>query len=118
MALDIGPGDEVIVPDETWVATANAVRYVGAVPVFADVELDSWTLSAESVESLITSNTRALIPVHMYGHPAKMDSILQVARRHDLKVIEDAAPAIGAEWMGRRCGTFSHFSAFKGLSYW
>jgi perosamine synthetase len=113
MALDIGPGDEVIVPDETWVATANAVRYVGAVPVFADVELDSWTLSAESVESLITSNTRALIPVHMYGHPAKMDSILQVARRHDLKVIEDAAPAIGAEWMGRRCGTFSHFSAFS-----
>jgi perosamine synthetase len=113
MALGIGPKDEVIVPDQTWVATANAVRYVGAIPVFADVELDSWTISSNSIEKLITPNTKAVIPVHMYGHPTKMDLVLEVARRHNLKVIEDAAPAIGAEWMGRRCGTFGHFAAFS-----
>lgn len=113
MALDIGPGDEVIVPDETWVATANAVRYTGATPVFADIEFDTWNLDAASVEKMITSRTKAIVPVHMYGHPARMDGILEVAQRHNLRVVEDAAPAIGAEWNGQRCGSFGDFGAFS-----
>ncbi len=113
LALDIGPGDEVIVPDQTWVATANAVRYVGATPVFADVELDTWNLDARSVEKLITNKTKAIMPVHMYGHPARMSEILNVAKRHNLKVVEDAAPAIGAQWQGKSCGSFGDFGAFS-----
>ena len=112
-ALDIGPGDEVIVPDLTWVATANAVRYVGATPIFADIELDTWNIDAGSAEALITPRTKAIMPVHMYGHPARMDRVLAVARKHGLYVIEDAAPAIGAEWQGRRCGSFGDFAAFS-----
>lgn len=113
MGLDIGPGDEVIVPDETWVATANAVRYVGAIPVFADIELDTWNIDSTSIESLITSRTKAIIAVHMYGHPARMSKVMQVAQKYGLKVIEDAAPAIGAEWEGQRCGSFGDFAAFS-----
>jgi perosamine synthetase len=113
MASGVGPGDEVIVPDETWVATANAVRYVGAVPVFADVELDTWNIDAKSLESLITPRTKAVVVVHMYGHPARMNRILEVARKHNLRVVEDAAPAIGAEWQGQRCGSFGDFAAFS-----
>lgn len=113
MALGIGEGDEVIVPDLTWVATANAVRYVGATPVFADIELDSWNLDARSFEALITPRTKAVIAVHTYGHPARMSAILEVAGQHGLKVIEDAAPAIGAEWRDRRCGAFGDFAAFS-----
>lgn len=113
MSMDIGPGDEVIVPDQTWVATANAVRYVGAIPVFADVELDTWNIDSKSVESLITNNTKAIIPVHMYGHPARMTKIIEVANKYNLKIVEDAAPAIGAEWEGKRCGSFGDFAAFS-----
>lgn len=113
MSLDIGPGDEVIVPDETWVATANAVRYVGAIPVFADIELDTWNIDASSIETLITPKTKAIIAVHMYGHPARMSNIQEVARKHGLKLVEDAAPAIGAEWKGQRCGSFGNFAAFS-----
>jgi perosamine synthetase len=112
-ALGIGPGDEVIVPDITWVATANAVLYVGATPVFADVEEDSWCLSPASFESKITPRTRAVIPVHLYGHPARMCEILEIARQHELNVVEDAAPAIGAEWQGKRTGTFGDFACFS-----
>lgn len=113
MALNIGPGDEVIVPDQTWVATANAVRYVGAIPVFADIELDTWNLDVNSVEKLITSKTKAIMPVHMYGHPARMTALLDLAQKHNLKVVEDAAPAIGAEWEGKRCGSFGDFAGFS-----
>jgi perosamine synthetase len=113
MALDIGVGDEVIVPDQTWVATANAVRYVGAIPVFADIELDTWNIDVKSVEKLITSKTKAIMPVHMYGHPARMTALLQLAKKYGLKVVEDAAPAIGAEWEGKRCGSFGDFAGFS-----
>jgi perosamine synthetase len=113
LALGIGPGDEVIVPDLTWVATANAVAYAGATPVFADVEPDSWCLDAESLRGKITSRTKAVIPVHLYGHPAHMDAILPVAAAHGLRVIEDAAPAVGAEYQGQRCGSFGDFSCFS-----
>lgn len=112
-ALGIGPGDEVIVPDLTWVATANAVLYVGATPIFADVEAGSWCLDPNSFESCITPMTKAVIPVHLYGHPCDMDSILRIAEKHGLYVIEDAAPSIGAEYKGHRIGSFGHFAAFS-----
>ncbi len=112
-ALGIGPGDEVIVPDITWVATANAVVYVGATPVFADVDVKSWCMDPSSFEKLITPRTKAVIPVHLYGHPAPIDQIVKIARKHKLYVIEDAAPAIGAEWKGQKVGTFGDFAAFS-----
>lgn len=112
-ALGIGPGDEVIVPDITWVATANAVLYVGATSIFADIEADSWCLDPKSFESLITEKTKAVIPVHLYGHPAKMDEIVSIARKHNLYIVEDAAPAIGASCFGQRTGTFGDFAAFS-----
>jgi perosamine synthetase len=109
----IGPGDEVIVPELTWVATASAVLYRGGTPIFADVEPDSWCVDPESVRSLITPQTRAIMPVHLYGHPAQADVISQIADEHGLTVIEDAAPAIGAELRGRRVGTFGDVACFS-----
>lgn len=112
-ALGIGPGDEVIVPETTWVATANAAVYNGAIPIFADIEPDSWCLDPKSFEALITERTKAVIPVHLYGHPARMDKIMEIARRYNLYVVEDAAPSIGAEFQGQRTGTFGDFAAFS-----
>jgi perosamine synthetase len=113
LALGIGKGDEVIVPELTWVATANAVLYTGATPVFADVEDDSWCLDAESAATKVTPRTKAVIPVHLYGQPARMDRIWALARAHDLRVVEDAAPSIGAEYQGKRTGSFGHFGCFS-----
>jgi perosamine synthetase len=113
LAAGIGPGDEVIVPDITWVATANAVLYAGATPVFCDVERETWCMDPEIMRAAITDRTRAAIPVHLYGHPARMHAILPIAEAHGLKVIEDAAPSIGAECEGRRTGTFGDAAAFS-----
>jgi perosamine synthetase len=112
-ALGIGIGDEVIVPDQTWVATANAVRYVGATPIFVDINPDDWTINPSNIERSITSKTKAIIPVHMYGHPAKMEQVLQISEKYNLFVVEDAAPSIGAEYKGKKTGSFGHFSAFS-----
>ena len=113
LALGIGDGDEVIVPTLTFVATANAVTYCGARPRFADVDPQTWTLDPRSVEALITPRTRAIIPVHLYGHVADMDAINELARRHGLHVVEDAAEAHGAEWGTRRAGSLGHLGAFS-----
>ena len=113
MALEIGIGDEVIVPDITWVSTANVVHAVGATPIFADVNINTWTIDPQSRESIITKNTKAIIPVHMYGHPAEMDKILDIANKYDLKIIEDAAPSIGSEFKGQKTGSFGDFSCFS-----
>lgn len=113
MALEIGQGDEVIVPDITWVSTANVVHAVGANPIFADVDIDTWTLDPKSVESKITKNTKAIMPVHMYGHPVNMDGIIELAKKYNLKIVEDAAPSIGALYKGKKTGTFGDFSAFS-----
>lgn len=113
IALGIKSGDEVIVPDITWVATAMAVVYVGATPIFADIEPNSWCLAPDSFEALITEKTKAVVPVHLYGHPARMDRIIEIARKHNLYVVEDAAPAIGAEFQGQKTGTFGEFAAFS-----
>jgi len=111
--LDIGLGDEVIVPSFTFVATANAVRYTGATPVFVDSEPRTWNLDPDAVEAAITPRTRAIIPVHVYGHPADMGRIMDIARRHKLWVVEDAAEAHGAEYRGQRVGSLGHIGCFS-----
>lgn len=109
----IGPGDEVIVPALTFVATANAVRHAGATPVFVDCDRQTWTMDPLEVEKKITARTKAVIPVHLYGHPADMDPIMEIARRHRLVVIEDAAEAHGAVYKGRRVGSLGHIGCFS-----
>ena len=111
--LDIGPADEVVVPDATWIASAAPINYVGATTVFADVDPASWCLSAESFKACITPKTRVVIPVDLYGNMPDMDAILDVAKRHDIAVIEDAAEAIGAEYKGRRAGSFGLLGTFS-----
>jgi len=109
----IGPGDEVIVPAMTFAASANVVMRVGAKPVFVDVELDSRNLDLARVESAITPRTRAIMPVHFSGLPLDMDRLYALARQHSLRVIEDAAHAIGSAWNGRRIGSFGDMVSFS-----
>ena len=104
-ALDIGPGDEVIVPSNTYIATWLAVTGVGATPVPVEPDQATHNIDPALIEAAITSRTRALLPVHLYGQPADMDPILDIARRHELRVIEDAAQAHGARYKGRRIGS-------------
>lgn len=111
--LGIGPGDEVIVPALTFIATVNPVSYVGATPVFADVEPDTWCLSAESVEKLITKKTKAIIPVHLYGNPCDMHALMALSRRYKLSVIEDATESLGATYGERFTGTIGHLGCFS-----
>jgi dTDP-4-amino-4,6-dideoxygalactose transaminase len=111
--LDIGPGDEVIAPSMTFFATIEAILHVGATPVLVDVEPDALGIDVERVESAVTPATRAILPVHLYGHPAAMSPILEIARQHDLRVIEDAAQAHGARYDGKRCGGLGDAAAFS-----
>lgn len=113
VTLGIGPGDEVIVPSLTFVATANAVTYTGATPVFIDSEPTYWQMDTRLLEGLITERTKAIIPVDLYGHPVDMDAVLEVARRHNLYVVEDAAEAHGACYKGRPCGALGDMSCFS-----
>jgi perosamine synthetase len=106
LARDIGPGDEVIVPPFTFIATANAVLFAGAKPVFADVEPDTFNIDPAEIEKKITRRTRAIIPVDLYGRPARMDEIMAIAKKHRLSVIEDACQAHGASLGDRKCGSF------------
>ncbi|MCL4508948.1 MAG: DegT/DnrJ/EryC1/StrS family aminotransferase [Chloroflexi bacterium] len=112
-ALGVGPGDEVIVPTLTFIATANAVRYVGATPVLCDVDSSTWCMRAADAAPLLTSRTKAIIPVHLYGHPADMDDICALAAHHNLLVVEDAAEALGACYKQRKVGTIGHASVFS-----
>jgi dTDP-4-amino-4,6-dideoxygalactose transaminase len=106
LAHGIGPGDEVITSPFSFIATANAIHYVGAKPVFADIEFDTFNLDPAQVAKRITPRTRAVMPVHLFGHPADMDKFMDIARRHHLVLIEDACQAHGAEYRGRRAGSF------------
>ncbi len=101
-ALNIGKGDEVVIPSFTYIATAEAVSIVGATPVFCDVDEDTFNIDPKSFKNAITDKTKAVIPVHLYGQPADMDPILDIAKEHDINVIEDAAQAIGAEYKGKK----------------
>jgi dTDP-4-amino-4,6-dideoxygalactose transaminase len=112
-AAGIRPGDEVIVPAFTWVATANVVEYMGATPVFCDVDLDTFNIDVVQLSGLITDRTRAVIPVHLFGLPADMPAIRGLARRHGLHVIEDAACGFGARENGTHVGTTGDFGCFS-----
>ena len=113
LAHGIGPGDEVIVPDITWIATAAPVSYVGATPVFADIDPKTWCLSAPSFEECVTPKTKAVIPVDLYGNMPDMDAIQKIAERHAIVMIEDAAEAIGSEYKGKKAGSFGDTGVFS-----
>lgn len=113
LALGIGEGDEVIVPDITFAATINAVLYVGATPVIVDIEEDGWCISPEEIRKAITPKTKAIIPVHIYGQACDMGQIMDIAREYNLYVIEDCAEAHGAEYKGQRVGSFGHINCFS-----
>jgi perosamine synthetase len=113
LAAGVGPGDEVIVPSFTFAATANAVALTGAQPVFADIEPNYYSLSPSAAEAAITSRTVAIMPVHLYGHPADMTALTEVAERHRLQIFEDAAQAHGASWHGRNVGMDGDFAMFS-----
>jgi dTDP-4-amino-4,6-dideoxygalactose transaminase len=112
-AMDIGPGDEVIVPSNTYIATWLAVSYAGATPVPVEPDSATYNLDPALIEAAITPRTRAIMPVHLYGQPADMDPIMDIAHRHNLKVIEDAAQAHGARYRGRRVGTLGDAAGFS-----
>jgi dTDP-4-amino-4,6-dideoxygalactose transaminase len=112
-ALGLKPGDEVIVPAFTWIATANVVEYMGARPIFCDIDLRTFNIDANQIEALITSRTVGIIPVHLFGLCADMQPILDIARKHNLWVVEDAACAFGAWYRGRHAGTFGEMGCFS-----
>jgi perosamine synthetase len=113
LGLGLGPGDEVIVPEVSWVATASAVAYTGATPVFVDIDSETWCLHPDSVRRAITKRTKAIVPVHLYGHPADMPAITRLAQEHKLAVLEDAAPALGATVNGQRVGGLGDVACFS-----
>jgi dTDP-4-amino-4,6-dideoxygalactose transaminase len=112
-SFGIGKGDEVIVPAASWISTSESVTAVGATPVFVDIEEDYFTIDISQIEKAITSNTKAIMPVHLYGHPADMPAIMQIAKKHNLIVIEDCAQAHDAAINGQKVGTFGHASSFS-----
>jgi len=113
MAENIGPGDEVITTPYTFFATVGAIARVGATPVFIDIDPQTYNLDANEIESKITKQTRAIIPVHLYGQMADMDVVMSVARKYGLIVIEDAAQAIGAQYNGKSAGSIGHYGCFS-----
>jgi perosamine synthetase len=113
LGLGIEPGDEVIVPTLTYIASANAVRYCGATPVFVDSEPRTLNMDVVAVERAITARTRAIMPVHLYGHPVEMEPLQRLAEKHGLSIVEDAAEAIGARYRGRRVGSLGNCATFS-----
>lgn len=113
LAIGVKPGDEVIVPTLSFIASANAITYTGATPIFVDVDPSTWTISPAEIERALTSKTRAIVVVHLYGHPADMNPILDLAQSHDIHVIEDAAQAHGAIYKGKRVGGFGSAGIFS-----
>lgn len=113
VALDIGRGDEVIVPSLTFPATVNVIIQQGAIPVLADVDLETFNVSAESLKEKVTSKTKAIMPVHLFGHSADMDPVMEIASRKGLFVVEDAACALGSLYKGKHCGTIGTAGCFS-----
>jgi dTDP-4-amino-4,6-dideoxygalactose transaminase len=112
-AYEVGPGDEVITPANTFIASALAISHAGATPVLVDVDPHTYTIDVAGIAKAITARTKAILPVHLYGHPAPMDPILQLAEKHSLLVIEDACQAHGARYKGKRTGSLGHAAAFS-----
>jgi perosamine synthetase len=113
LALGIGPGDEVIVPTLTYIASVNAISYTGATPVFVDSLKDTWQLDPEDVRRKITARTRAIMAVHLYGHPCDMDTITAIAQEHGVFVIEDCAEAFGSLYKGKHVGSFGDIATYS-----
>lgn len=113
VTLGIGPGDEVIIPTFTMIATANAVRYAGGTPVFLDSEPVTFNIDPDRIEEKITERTKAIVPIHTYGHPADMDKLMKIAKKHNLYLIEDAAEAHGAEFKGKKAGSIGEVGCFS-----
>lgn len=113
IALGIGPGDEVIVPTLTYIASVNAITYTGAKPVFVDSLANTWQMNPNDIVKKITSRTRAIMAVHLYGHPCEMDEILMIARKHNLFVVEDCAEAFGSKYENKPVGGLGHISTFS-----
>ncbi len=112
-ALGFGPGDEAIVPSFTWISTANVVEHLGGKVVFCDIDLDTFNIDVAQIESKITERTKAILPVHLFGLSADMDSIAEIAKKHDLWVVEDAACGFGAKFKGRHVGCFGDTGCFS-----
>jgi perosamine synthetase len=113
MALGVRAGDEVILPEITWIASAEPVLYIGAKPIFVDVLEDSWCIDPEKIEQAITSKTKAIIVVHLYGNLCNMDDIMSIAKKHNLVVLEDAAEALGSEYKGQKAGSIGDAGVFS-----
>ncbi len=113
LALGVGPGDEVITVPSTFMATAEAITFCGARPVFVDIDEETYTMDATQLERVITPRTKAILPVHLFGQMADMDSVMEIARKHGLPVIEDACQAHGAEYKGRKAGTLGEIGCFS-----
>jgi len=113
LALGVGPGDEVIVPSLTYIASVNAITYVGAKPVFVDSLPDTWQMDPDDINRKISGKTKAIVAVHLYGHPCDMDKIVKIAREHDLKIVEDCAEAIGSKYKNSHVGNMSDVATFS-----
>ena len=113
MALNIKKGDEIILPDTTWVSCANAIKYVGAKPVFVDIKEDTWCINPFEIEKKITKKTRAIMAVHLYGNVCDMESIIKIKKKYKLYLIEDCAESIGAKYKGRSVGSFGDVAVFS-----
>ena len=113
LAAGIKRGDEVITTPFTFIATAEAVSYIGAVPIFVDIRSDTFNMDIAKVEAAITRKTKAILPVHLYGQPVEMDALMQIAKKHGIRVIEDCAQSFGAEFRGRKAGTFGDMGCFS-----
>lgn len=111
--MGLGVGDEVIIPSFTMISTANAISYLGAKPIPVDVEPETWNIDSDKIEAKITDKTRAIIPIHTYGHPADMDRLQSIAEKYGLDIVEDAAEAHGAEYRGKRVGRFGKMASFS-----
>lgn len=113
MALGVKAGDEVIVPEITWIASVEPILYIGAKPVFVDVLPDTWCIDPSAIKKAITSKTKAIIPVHVYGNLCEMDSIMDIAKKHNLMVLEDAAEGLGSEYKGKKAGSIGDAGVFS-----
>lgn len=113
VAIGVSPGDEVITTPFTFIATANTISHCGAKPVFVDIDPLTYNLNTEAIRAAITPHTKAIVPVHLYGHPADMDPIMELAKEHNIFVVEDCAQAIGARYKGKRVGSIGHFGCFS-----
>ena len=113
MALGVKEGDEVIVPETTWIASVEPILYIGAKPIFIDIDKDSWCMNPQKIKNAITEKTKAIIPVHLYGNMCNMEAIMDIANEFNLKVLEDAAEALGSEYNGEKAGSIGHAGVFS-----